>query len=53
MTPSPATTDLDAFVASLHELEALPIQRVLVSHGPPVLEDGAEAIARAVRRFER
>ncbi|HET7555372.1 MAG TPA: MBL fold metallo-hydrolase [Gaiellaceae bacterium] len=53
VTPSHATTDLDTFVASLRELERSPIQRVLVSHGPPVLEDGGEAIARAVRRFER
>jgi glyoxylase-like metal-dependent hydrolase (beta-lactamase superfamily II) len=46
--PSPATTDLDAFDMSLRGLLELPIDRVLVSHGEPVLQDGRERIAEAL-----
>jgi glyoxylase-like metal-dependent hydrolase (beta-lactamase superfamily II) len=38
--------DLPAFVA---ELAALPVERVLVSHGEPVLTGGREALAAALR----
>jgi hypothetical protein len=33
---------------ALRFLEALPIERVLVTHGEPVLEHGGEALARAL-----
>ncbi len=41
--PNPA-----AFLASLHELLALPIERVLIAHGEPVLEDGLARISEAL-----
>ena len=53
LMPSPATDDVDAFVDSITELERLPIDRVLVAHGTPVLGQGREAIAAAVRRYRR
>jgi hypothetical protein len=46
--PSPASSDLEAFDRSLHSLLALPIDRVLVSHGEPVLHDGRRRIAEAL-----
>ena len=49
--PSPANADRTGFVTSLLELEALPVERVLVGHGPPVLSGGSEAISDALRRF--
>lgn len=49
--PSPATGDMREFADSLAELERLPIERVLVAHGPPVLERGNEAIASALQAF--
>jgi len=49
--PSPGTTDRHQFDAFMRELEALPIERVLVGHGPPVLQGGGEAISSALRRF--
>ncbi len=49
--PSPATRDLREFVESLQELERLRIERVLVAHGPPVLNGGSGAIAAALRTF--
>jgi glyoxylase-like metal-dependent hydrolase (beta-lactamase superfamily II) len=51
LCPSPVTDDLPEFVESVAELERLSIERVLVSHGPPVLTRGREAIAAAVRAF--
>jgi len=48
---SPATADVDAFGASLRELQRLPIERVLVAHGPPVLSEGSRHIAAAIQRF--
>jgi len=49
--PSPATRDMGEFLSSLRELERLPIERVLVAHGPPVLRAGSEAISAALRSF--
>jgi hypothetical protein len=46
--PSPALTDKDAFDESLRTLLDLPIDRVLVSHGEPVLHDGKRRIAEAL-----
>lgn len=53
LSPSPATEDLDAFLESMTELEQLGVERVLPGHGPPVVEDGAQAIALALAPFER
>jgi glyoxylase-like metal-dependent hydrolase (beta-lactamase superfamily II) len=50
---SPAEPDPDRFVHSLHRLLELPIERVLVAHGPPVLADGAGAIRKALVAAER
>jgi glyoxylase-like metal-dependent hydrolase (beta-lactamase superfamily II) len=49
---SPATRDTRAFLASLCELERLPVERVLVSHGAPVLRGGRDAISTALRSFK-
>jgi glyoxylase-like metal-dependent hydrolase (beta-lactamase superfamily II) len=49
--PSAATVDMAAFVQSLRELEELPIERVLVAHGPSVLAGGRSAIKVALRSF--
>lgn len=49
--PEPATIDLAAFLDSLEELARLPIDGVLVSHGPPVLSRGSEAISAALEAF--
>jgi glyoxylase-like metal-dependent hydrolase (beta-lactamase superfamily II) len=51
--PSPATRDFGAFMASLDELRRLSIERVLVAHGPPILEGGSDAIAAAVDTVDR
>jgi glyoxylase-like metal-dependent hydrolase (beta-lactamase superfamily II) len=51
LCPSPATRDMDQFLASLRELESLSIERVLVGHGEPVLHDGGDAIASALESF--
>jgi hypothetical protein len=51
--PSPAEPHPDRFVHSLHRLLGLPIERVLVAHGPPVLADGASAIRKALDAAER
>jgi glyoxylase-like metal-dependent hydrolase (beta-lactamase superfamily II) len=45
--PEPATGE--AFRASLRFLLELPVEMVLVSHGQPVLENGREALAAALR----
>jgi hypothetical protein len=34
--------------ASLRPLLELPVERVLVSHGEPVLQDGSQALAAAL-----
>lgn len=44
----PEGTNLAQYRADLSALLDLPIERVLVSHGEPVLEDGLEALALAL-----
>jgi glyoxylase-like metal-dependent hydrolase (beta-lactamase superfamily II) len=46
--PSPSIGDLDAFYNSLRRLLDLPLERVLVAHGEPVLVDGRRRIAEAL-----
>jgi hypothetical protein len=48
LCPSPALRDRAALDASLDQLLALPVERVLVSHGEPVVSDGRRAMERAV-----
>ncbi len=43
-------TDLRGLAAGLEDLLELPIERVLVSHGDPVLRDGRAALAHAIER---
>ena len=50
---SPATTDFDAFSASLERLRDLPIERVLVAHGRSVLANGRDAIRDALDEYAR
>ncbi len=45
---SPDEPDPEAFVASLHDLLALPIERVLIAHGEPVLSNGLARIHEAL-----
>jgi hypothetical protein len=45
----PKDADPAAFRESLRPLLELPIERVLVSHGEPVLENGRDALDRALR----
>jgi glyoxylase-like metal-dependent hydrolase (beta-lactamase superfamily II) len=51
LLPSPTTVDIDEFADSINELRRLPIERVLVAHGPPVLKEGTDAIAAALDSF--
>ena len=51
LCPSPATADIDEFAESMNELRLLPIERILVAHGQPVLAAGADAIAAALDSF--
>ena len=46
----PGTTKHSDLAASLAPLLDLPIRRILVSHGDPVLEDGQAALAAALSR---
>jgi glyoxylase-like metal-dependent hydrolase (beta-lactamase superfamily II) len=46
--PPPVPHDPQAFRDSLHRLLELPIERVLVAHGEPVLEDGLLRIEEAL-----
>ena len=48
LCPSPSLRDRDAFDRSLRRLLDLPIQRVLVAHGEPVLSNGRRKIADAL-----
>lgn len=48
LSPSPALEDRDALDRSLQAIAELPIERVLVSHGEPVLADGSRAIELAL-----
>ena len=49
VAPAPGTPDPQEFIRSLHELKRLPIERVLVGHGPPLLTGGSDAIAGALQ----
>lgn len=51
LCPSPATRDIGEFAESMNELRLLPIERVLVAHGPPILGAGSDAIAGALDSF--
>ncbi len=48
LCPSPTLRDLEAFHRSMRTLLDLPIERVLVAHGEPVLTDGRRRIAEAL-----
>jgi glyoxylase-like metal-dependent hydrolase (beta-lactamase superfamily II) len=48
LCPSPTLSDVDAFHRSMRKLLDLPIERVLVAHGEPVLADGRRRIAEAL-----
>jgi glyoxylase-like metal-dependent hydrolase (beta-lactamase superfamily II) len=48
LVPSPALVDRDALDRSLEAIAELPVERVLVSHGEPVLSDGRQAIELAL-----
>jgi glyoxylase-like metal-dependent hydrolase (beta-lactamase superfamily II) len=48
LCPSPATYDEAAFSSSLRKLLDLPIDRVLVAHGEPVLSEGRRRLAQAL-----
>jgi glyoxylase-like metal-dependent hydrolase (beta-lactamase superfamily II) len=48
LAPSPTLLDLDAFHRSMRKLLDLPIERVLVAHGVPVLRNGRRAVAEAL-----
>ncbi len=48
---SPATRDMAEFAASLEQLRKMAIDRVLVAHGAPVLEDADKAIEAALDAF--
>jgi len=48
---SPRTLDPEAFAASLDRLRELPIERVLVAHGPSVFSDGRTALHAALDAF--
>jgi glyoxylase-like metal-dependent hydrolase (beta-lactamase superfamily II) len=45
---SPDEPNPEAFLASLPQLLALPIERVLIAHGEPVLNDGVARIREAL-----
>lgn len=49
LVPSPALMDRAALDRSLQSLLELPVERVLVSHGEPVLENALEAMRLALR----
>ena len=49
LCPSPALSDRAALDRSLQSLLELPVERVLVSHGEPVLENAREAMKQAVQ----
>lgn len=48
LCPSPALTNRDELDAALIELLELPVERVLVAHGEPVLENGRDRMAEAL-----
>lgn len=49
LSTSPELEDRDALDQSLQAIAELPVERVLVSHGDPVLENGRRAIELALR----
>lgn len=49
--PSPALIDRAALDKSLQSLFELPVERLLVSHGAPVLEDALERMRVALKRW--
>ena len=49
--PSPTTRDMNEFARSLRELQRLQPERVLVSHGQPIVQAGGAAIAEALDSF--
>jgi glyoxylase-like metal-dependent hydrolase (beta-lactamase superfamily II) len=51
VAPSPGTQNAEAFAASLDELRALAIARILVAHGLPVLSARENAIRSALDSF--
>ena len=51
LCPSPATRDIGEFTESMDELRRLPIDPVLIAHGQPILEAGADAITAALDYF--
>ena len=48
LNPSPALRDHDAFHRSIRKLLDLPIERVLVAHGPPTFADGRRRLEEAL-----
>jgi glyoxylase-like metal-dependent hydrolase (beta-lactamase superfamily II) len=48
LAPSPALENQAALDRSLRAIAELPVERVLVSHGEPVLENGRRAIELAL-----
>jgi hypothetical protein len=51
LCPSPTLRDLNAFRRSMRTLLDIPIERVLVAHGAPVLTEGRRRIAEALDAF--
>jgi hypothetical protein len=49
LCPSPALLDREALDVSLEAITHLPVERVLCSHGDPVLSNGRKAVALALR----
>jgi hypothetical protein len=50
LAPSPRLEDRSTLDCSLRTIAELPVERVLVSHGEPVLTDGRRAIELAIQR---
>jgi glyoxylase-like metal-dependent hydrolase (beta-lactamase superfamily II) len=50
VAPSPAVKRPDELEASLEQIMELPVERLLVSHGEPVLTDAKERMAEALAR---
>jgi hypothetical protein len=46
--PSPALARREELLASLDQIAALPVERLLVSHGEPILVDASRAIEHAI-----
>ncbi|HEV8459648.1 MAG TPA: hypothetical protein VGQ38_02985 [Gaiellaceae bacterium] len=50
VAPSPALARPEELEASLHRIMELPVERLLVSHGEPVLTDAKARVAEALAR---